>query len=96
MLGKRIELGVVELTAEGLELSLSVEAVVLSPTPSRLGIRINEPKSLRSFDTAELSRIAPDHLGRPIDLLPQEGGAWVGSTSLPEGQTLTVRLEPAD
>lgn len=93
---KRIELGLVELQAEGDKLSLSIQTVSISATPGRLGVRIDKPASLRSFDKAELSKIAPEHLSNPIDLLPQEGGAWRGEEALPGGQILSVSLEPAD
>eukprot|EP00752_Nemacystus_decipiens_P013751 g12204.t1 len=90
--GKRVSLGVVELRAQGNELSLSVEAVKLSPTPGEFGIRIEEPATLRSFDKVELSKISPTHLTQPIDLLPQDDGTWVGEQSLPDGQTLQSEL----
>lgn len=93
---KRIELGLVELQAEGLELSLSLKTVEVSAAPGRLAIQIDKPTSLRSFDTPELSKIAPDHLSQPIALLPQEGGAWSGEQSIPGGQILGVSLEPAN
>lgn len=93
---KRIDIGLVELRAEGVELSLSIEAVTLSPVDGRLGIRIDKPASLRSFDKPELSKIAPEHFGQSIDLLPQLGGVWSGETSLPDGKTLIVSLEPAN
>lgn len=94
--GQRIELGVVEFRAEGLELSLSVESVKLSPVNNRLGIRLDNPASLRSFSKTDLSKIAPQHLSQPIDLLPQEGGVWSGQANLPEGRTITVSLEPVN
>lgn len=94
--GKAIELGVVELRAEGVDLSLSVEAVTLSPTPGQLGIRIDQASTLGSFNKPDLSRIPSEQLAQPIDLLPQDGGAWVGEISLSDGRVLRVALEPAD
>ncbi|MBX2853213.1 MAG: hypothetical protein KTR15_15875 [Phycisphaeraceae bacterium] len=94
--GKDIDLGVVEFRAEGVDLSLSVEAVTLSPSPGQLGIRIDQASTLRSFNKPELSRIPPEQLSQPIDLLPQDGGAWVGELTLRDGRVLRVSLEPAD
>ncbi|MEM9347293.1 MAG: hypothetical protein AAGB26_11825 [Planctomycetota bacterium] len=91
--GTRVELGLIEFQAEGLELSLSVEAVALSPTPGELGIRINQGSALRSFDKPELSSIPPEHLSKPIDLTPAAEGVWSGQTRLPDGRTFTVTLE---
>lgn len=94
--GKRIDLGVVEFRAEGVELSLSVEAIKLSPADGQLGIQIDTPAALRSFDKPELSKIAPEHLGKSIVLLPEAGDIWAGEVSLPDGRTLIVSLEPAN
>jgi hypothetical protein len=94
--GKAIELGVVELRVDGVELSLSVEAVTLSPSPGQLGIRIDKASTLQSFNKPDLSRIPAGQLGQPIDLLPQDGGAWVGETTLRDGRVLRVTLDPAD
>jgi hypothetical protein len=96
VVGKRVDLGVVEMRAEGLDLSLSADAVTLSPTPGRLGIRIDQPAALRSFSKPELSAIAPEQLSRPIDLLPQPGGLWAGDTNLSDGRRLRVSLEPTN
>lgn len=93
---KRIDIGNVELRAEGLELSLSVEAITLVPADGRLGIRIENPASLRTFDKPELKEIAPEHLSQPIDLLPQLGEVWSGETSLPDGRAFIVSLEPVN
>ncbi|MEM6257542.1 MAG: hypothetical protein AAGI37_04440 [Planctomycetota bacterium] len=92
--GTRVELGLVEFQAEGLELSLSVESVALSPTPGELGIRINRGSALRSFDKPELAGIPPEHLAQPIDLAPEADGVWSGQARLPDGRTVTVTLEP--
>ncbi|MFK7789202.1 MAG: hypothetical protein AB8C95_06900 [Phycisphaeraceae bacterium] len=92
--GKRIDLGVVELRVEGVALSLSVEAIRLSPASGQLGIRLDNPASLRSFSKPELSAIPVEHLSQPIDMLPQDGGAWSGQTALPDGRSLEVSLEP--
>jgi len=91
---KRIDLGIVELIAEGVELSLSAETVQVSSLPDKLGIRLENPSSLRSFSKPELTAISTQQLARPIDLLPNEQGAWVGETSLRDGRTLRVSLEP--
>lgn len=93
--GVRLELGLVELRVEGLELSLSVEAITLSPAPETFGIQIDKPAALRSFDKTELPKIAPKDLVKPIILLPQDGGAWSGDADLPDGRTLRISLEPA-
>lgn len=93
--GKRIDLGVVELKVEGMELSLSAEIMQLSPATKRLGIQLDNPDSLRSFSKPELSAIAPDHLKRPIELLPKDGGVLAGEMALPDGRTFEVSLEPA-
>lgn len=93
--GKRIDLGIVQLQVEGMALSLSAEAVQLSPAAKRLGIQLDNPDSLRSFSKTELSAIPPEHLKQPIELLPIDGGAWMGQTSLPDGRTFEVSLEPA-
>ncbi|MEO0474449.1 MAG: hypothetical protein AAF085_00570 [Planctomycetota bacterium] len=91
-----IDLGVVELRSEGIDLSLSVETVALSPVSGQLGIRINEASSLQSFNKPELSRIQQDDLRQPIDLLPADGGAWEGQMRLRDGRTLRVTLDPAN
>lgn len=91
----RIDLGVVELRVEGVTLSLSVETIQISPVTGQLGIRLNNPASLRSFSKPELSAIPIAQLGQPIDMLQQEGGAWSGETTLLDGRSLTVSLEPA-
>lgn len=93
--GTRLELGLVELRVEGQELSLSVEAITLSPAPEVFGIQIDKPAALRSLDKTELPNISPEHLAKPIILLPKVGGAWSGDTGLPDGRTLRVSLEPA-
>lgn len=92
---KRIELGLVDLRAEGTKLSLSVEAVTLSPSPDRLAIRIDKPASLRTFNKPELAKLQLDNLGQSLELLPQEEGVWSGEVLLPDGQTLGVILTPA-
>lgn len=93
---KRIDLGLLELRVQGVELSLSVDSVRLSPAPNELGIRLENPASLRTFSKPELSEIAPEHLSQPIDLLPEAGGVWAGQISLPDGRSLRVSLEPAN
>jgi hypothetical protein len=62
----------------------------------RLGIRLENPDSLRSFSKPELTKIAPEHLSAPIDLVAGKGGIWAGETSLPDGRMLGVSLEPAN
>lgn len=93
---KVIDLGVVEFRAEGVELSLSVEAVTLSATPDQLGIRIDDAATLRSFNKPELSRVPPEQLKGPVDLLPEDGGAWSGHIKLRDGRVLSVTLEPVN
>jgi hypothetical protein len=92
---KRIDLGVVELQVEGVELSLSSESIQVSSMTDKLGIRLENPESLRSFSKPELTAIPSDHLKGGIDLLPNEEGHWVGETPLRDGRTFRVSLEPA-
>lgn len=92
----RIDLGIVQLKVEEDKLSLSAEAVRISSMTDRLGIRLENPDSLRSFSKPELTKIAPEHLSNPTDLVAGQDGAWVGETALPDGRVLGVSLEPAN
>lgn len=92
---QRIELGVVELKADGTNVSLSVEAVGVAVAQDRLAIQLKSLSSLRTFSNPDLAALPLSQLTEPLDLLPQESGAWSGRTQLPDGREIEVALEPA-
>ena len=92
--GKRIEVGLVQLRAEGASVSLSVEEVGLSAVPYRLAIRIERLSALKSLESASLEKLPHDRFNKPLDMLPTEGGAWSGDLTLRDGRTISVGLEP--
>lgn len=91
---EKIDLGLLQLTGVGTSVTLSVEGVALSPSPDRLGIRIDQPASLRAFENPSLSQWPLDRLDDPIDLRPSQGGVWSGRAKLPGGAGLVVSFEP--
>ena len=91
---KQLRLGLVELRVEGVALSLSVDSIRLLPTSTRLGIRLENPDALRSFDRFELAQISPDHLREAVEMFPEDGGVWAGQITLPDGRSFRVSLEP--
>lgn len=93
---RRTELGVVELKVEGEAVSLSVAAVKVSVSQELLALRIESIASLRTFNSPDLADLPLSQMDRPMDLLPRDGGAWSGETSLPDGAMLRVSLEPAE
>ncbi|MFN3167547.1 MAG: hypothetical protein ACE37H_10835 [Phycisphaeraceae bacterium] len=92
----RIVLGVVQLKADGASVSLSTDAVPVAVADDRLAVRIQSLASLRSFAKPELAGLPLSQLDQPLDLVPQDGGAWAGRTTLPDGRELEVTLEPAE
>lgn len=93
---QRIEVGLVQLRAAGVELSLSVEGVALSAAPDRLAIRIASPASLKTLESAALEDLPLAGLKQPLDLLPTESGVWTGGVELPDGRRMSVSLEPVE
>jgi len=92
----RIVLGVVQLKADGTSVSLSTDAVAVSVADDRLAIRIDSLSSLRSFAKPELADLPLSQLDQPLNLVPQDGGAWAGRTTLADGREMEVAFEPAE
>lgn len=92
----RIELGVVEFKADGNSVSLSVEEVDVAVSDQRLAIQLKSVSSLRSFPNPQLKGLPLSQIDEPMDLLPQDGGAWRGKATLPDGGSIEVMLEPVE
>ncbi len=92
---KRIDLGTVELKASGTSISLSAASIRVAVSPDRLAIRLQSLASLRTLNNPGLAGLPLSQLDQPLDLVPQEDGAWTGTTQLPDGRELGVALEPA-
>jgi hypothetical protein len=90
-----ISLGIMKLVADGDGIRLANDAITLSVPQSHLAIRVDQPNQLKNFGKPELADLPLGESREPLDLFPQEGGAWSGEIVLDNGQTLAMTLEPA-
>lgn len=91
-----IELGIVQLQADGQSIKLANQALTLSVPSDKMAIRVDKPAELKNFSNAEIEKLAIDQVTAPVDLLPQQDGSWRGSFVLPpENRQAELVLVPA-
>ncbi len=91
---QRVTLGVITLQADGRSLGFSGGTPALSVPEDRLALRIASPSQLKNFPNVELKPLPLEGVTEPLDLLPQDRGAWRGSVTLPDGRTFALLMEP--
>ncbi len=89
-----VQLGVVELLADGQSVQFRGDVLTVAIPDERLALRLPSPGELKGFDHEDLASLSLERVSDPVDLLPLPDGSWQGTMTLGRGQTLRVRLEP--
>jgi hypothetical protein len=91
-----IELGLVQLQADGQSVKLANQALTLSVPSDKMAIRVDKPAELKNFNDPRLAKLAVGEVTTPVDLLPQQDGSWRGTFTLPpDGKAAEIVLMPA-
>lgn len=91
---ERTVLGVYKLVADGQSIKFVSGVPELDVPEDRLAIRIKTPSQLKSFGAEELKDLPLDRANQPLDLLPEENGAWRGDMVLGDGRGFELLMEP--
>ncbi len=91
-----IELGLVQLQADGQSIKLANQALTLSVPSDKMAIRVDKPSELKNFNNPQIDKLSIDQVTTSVDLLPQQDGSWRGSFVLPpENRQAELVLIPA-
>lgn len=91
---RRTVLGVYKLVADGQSIKFVSGVPELDVPEDRLAIRIKNPSQLKTFGAEELKTLPLDRATQPLDLLPEDGGAWRGQMTLADGRGFELVMEP--
>ena len=91
---REIDLGELTLVPSDAGLSVANNAVPLRAGDTGPSIVIDNPTELKNLATDDLANLPLEGVRDPIELTPDDAGGFTGSTRLPDGRTLTLRLIP--
>ncbi len=86
--------GIMEIQADGKSIKFANDTLSVAVPESHLAIRLIKPGELKNLSEGDVGKLDWDRVPTQIDLLPQTGGAWAGLTTLPDGRTAQIILQP--